>query len=159
MLPVRTVLHATDFSTSARPAYELAAALARDYKATLVIVHVVPPARVFAPDGIAVPFPIEDRFEAEARLVRMHPADPGVITVHRVIEGEVVDELLAAARDARADVIVMGTHGSTGLTRLLVGSVAESVMRKAPCPVLTVRVPFQHTPAHAAVGGQPVAVG
>ena len=57
--------------------------------------------------------------------------------------------ILKLAKDVSADVIVMGTRGSSGLTRLLVGSVAESVVRKAPCPVLTVRGPFRLSPTHA----------
>jgi nucleotide-binding universal stress UspA family protein len=150
MLPIRTILHPTDFSDSARPAFDLACALARDYAADLLVVHVVPPSRVFAPDGIAVPFPAEEPYEARARLAQLHPADPDVKTDHRLLEGDPTEQILKAARDANADVIVMGTHGSSGLMRLLVGSVAESVMRKAPCPVLTVRGPFRLSPAHAA---------
>ena len=69
MLPIRTILHPTDFSDSAQGAFEMACALARDYSAELVFLHVVPPTRVFAPDGIAVPFPAEESTEhaSEAR--------------------------------------------------------------------------------------------
>jgi len=151
MLPIRTVLHATDFSDSARPAFELACALARDYRAALVVVHVVPPSRAFAPDGIAMPFPVEEPYEAHVRLARLQPADPSVQTEHRVLEGDPAEQILRIAQDANADVIVMGTHGTSGLTRLLVGSVAESVMRQAPCPVLTVRFPFRLAPDHAPI--------
>ena len=149
MLPIRTILHPTDFSESCRPAFELACALARDYSAVLIVAHVVPPARVFAPDGIAVPFPAEDLYEARARLARVHPTDGQVEIDHRLLEGDPTETILKLARDVSADVIVMGTHGASGLTRLLVGSVAESVMRKAPCPVLTVRGPFRLSPAPA----------
>lgn len=150
MLPIRTILHPTDLSDSARPALELACALARDYKAELIVVHVVPPTRVFAPDGIAVPFPTEQPYETLVRLAKVHPIDPQVKADHRLLEGEPAEEILKVARDVNADMIVMGTHGSSGLTRLLVGSVAESVMRKAPCPVLTIRGPFHLAPTHAA---------
>jgi nucleotide-binding universal stress UspA family protein len=144
MLPIRTVLHPTDFSDSAKPAFELACALARDYRATLVLIHVIPPTRVFAPDGIAVPFPVEEEeYEAQTRLARLRPLDPDVAVDHRVLEGDPTEQILKVAADEKADVIVMGTHGTTGLTRLLVGSVAENVMRKAPCPVLTVRGQFR----------------
>ncbi len=150
MLPIHTVLHATDFSDSARPAFQLACALARDYGAALVLVHVVPPARAFfAPDGIAAPFFVGDMYDAQVRLSRLHPGDPSVKTDPRVLEGEPAEQILRAARDTHADVIVMGTHGASGLTRLLVGSVAESVMRKSPCPVLTVRAPFSLSPDQA----------
>ena len=149
MLPIRTILHPTDFSESSRPAFELACALARDYSAALVVTHVVPPTHVFAPDGIAVPFPAEEPYEARARLARVRPADGHVEVEHRLLEGDPAEMILKLAEDVNADVIVMGTHGTTGLTRLLVGSVAESVMRKAPCPVLTVRGPFRLAPAPA----------
>ncbi len=147
MLPIRTILHPTDFSDSARGAFELACALARDYSAGLVLVHVVPQARVFAPDGIAVPIGAEESYEPHARLAHLNPDDPTVKTDHRVLNGDPADQILKAAKDVNADLIVMGTHGSGGLTRLLMGSVAESVMRKAPCPVLTVRGQFHIPPA------------
>jgi nucleotide-binding universal stress UspA family protein len=141
MLSIRTILHPTDFSESSGPAFELACALARDYSAALVVAHVVPPTRVFAPDGIAVPFPTEEPYEARAQLARVRPTVGGVEVEHRLLEGDPAEMILKLAREVRADVIVMGTHGTGGLTRLLVGSVAESVMRKAPCPVLTVKEP------------------
>ena len=145
MLPIRRILHPTDFSQPSRPALELACALARDYNAELLVIHVVTPPRVFAPDGIAVPFPVEEPYEIHAELARMRPADHGVKFDHKVLEGDPAQEILKAAADFNADVIVMGTHGTSGLTRLLVGSVAEKVMRKAPCPVLTVRGEFRLT--------------
>jgi nucleotide-binding universal stress UspA family protein len=151
MLPIHKILHPTDFSDSAKPAFELACALARDYRATLVLVHVVPPTHVFAPDGIAVPFPIQDEYDAQATLARMHPADPEVTVEYHVRDGDPIAQILKIATDDAIDVIVMGTHGASGLTRLLVGSVAESVMRKAPCPVLTVRGQFRLSPDRASV--------
>jgi nucleotide-binding universal stress UspA family protein len=154
VLPIHTILHPTDFSEECRPAFEMACALARDYSAALVVAHVVPPARVFAPDGIAVPFPAEEPYEARARLARVRPTDGHVEIEHRLLEGEPAEMILKLARDVSADVIVMGTHGSSGLTRLLVGSVAESVMRKAPCPVLTVRGSFRPSSAHAPTAEQ-----
>ena len=150
MLPIRKVLHPTDFSGPSRPAFELACALARDYDAELLVVHVVTPPRVYAPDGIAMPFPVEEPYEAHANLARLRPADARVRVDHKVLEGETAEQILKAADDFAADVIVMGTHGATGLTRLLVGSVAESVMRKAPCPVLTIRGEFRPAPEQPA---------
>jgi nucleotide-binding universal stress UspA family protein len=153
MLPIRKILCPTDFSDSARPAFELAGALARDYQAALVVVHVAPPTRAFAPDGIAIPFPVEEPYELHARLVHLHPADPGAEAEYHVLEGDAGEQILKAARETNADVIVMGTHGKSGFTRLLMGSVAESVMRQAPCPVLTVRGPF-HLPLAPAMTGE-----
>lgn len=161
MLPIHTILHPTDFSDASRPAYELACALARDYGAKLVLLHVVPPVHVYAPDGVAVAFPPpEPPFDANVKLAGLRPEDPLVVTDHHVVEGEPAAEIIKAATKTGADVIVMGTHGNSGITRLLVGSVAESVMRKAPCPVLTVRVPFHahaEAPTPAGVGAAPVA--
>jgi len=151
MLPIHTILHPTDFSEASQPAFEFSCALARDYRAKLVLIHVIPPTHVFAPDGIAVPFPPEEPYDIHARLARMHPSDPRVEVDHHVLEGDPTAEILNAATKMNADVIVMGTHGNSGLTRLLVGSVAESVMRKAPCPVLTVRGQFRTAPAAASM--------
>ncbi len=154
MLTFRTILHPTDFSDSSKPAFELACAMARDYKAKLILVHVQPAPRVFAPDGIAVPFAAEETYDARVQLARMFPAEPGVEVEQHVLDGDPAAEILKAATTAGADVVVMGTHGTTGLTRLLVGSVAENVMRKAPCPVLTVRGDFRKPPAET-VGEAP----
>ena len=153
MLAIRKILCPTDFSDSARPAFDLACALARDYRAALVVMHVAPPTPAFAPDGIAIPVPVEGPDELRARLVQLHPVDPGMEVEYHVAEGDAGEQLLKAARDTKADVIVMGTHGKSGLTRLLMGSVAESVMRHAPCPVLTVRGPF-HLPLAAVATGE-----
>lgn len=149
MLPIRTVLHPTDFSEESRPAFEMACALARDYSAGLVVAHVVPPTRAFAADGVAIPLPAEEPYEARAQLARLHPTDGHVEVEHRLLEGDPITMILKLADDVKADVIVMGTHGSSGLMRLLMGSVAEGVMRKAPCPVLTVRGPFRLAPGRA----------
>lgn len=144
MLPIHTILHPTDFSSRAQSALEFAAALARDYRAQLVVMHVLPPAFVVAPDGLAVMGPPENRDDALARLRSVCPADARVTTIHQLADGDPAAEIVKAAGDVKADLIVMGTHGWTGLSRLLMGSVAEGVMRKAPCPVLTVKVPATH---------------
>ena len=68
--------------------------LARDYSADLVLVHVVPPSRVFAPDGIAVPFPAEEPYDIHAKLAHLHADDPTVKTDHRVLEGDPTEQIL-----------------------------------------------------------------
>jgi nucleotide-binding universal stress UspA family protein len=65
---------------------------------------------------------------------------------HHLKEGDPAAEILRLAQEARVDLIVMGMHGRTGLGRLLMGSVAERVVRQAPCPVLTVKVPQRQAP-------------
>ncbi|MDB5313679.1 MAG: universal stress protein [Gemmataceae bacterium] len=141
MLAIRRILHPTDFSDLSRPAFELACSLARDYAADLLVLHVLPPALIVAPNGVAVTGPTDETDRVRERLEAIRPTDPRVTIGHRLAEGNPVGEILRAAQDAKADLIVMGTHGHTGLSRLLMGSVAEGVMRKAPCPVLTARAP------------------
>jgi nucleotide-binding universal stress UspA family protein len=78
---------------------------------------------------------------------------PGVEAERRLEEGDPVEAILRVAEEIGADLIVMGTHGRTGLSRLFMGSVAEQVLRRAPCPVLTLKSPFAATvaaPAEAA---------
>ena|SRR5581483_11873525 len=141
MLPIHTILHPTDFSEHSQFAWRLACALARDYGARLVVVHVIDlPVAVYG-EGVMVSEP-EDYQAVEEELDRMHAPDPNVRVEHRVLEGDPVEEILVAARQAHAELIVMGTHGRTGLERLLMGSVAEQVVRRSTCPVLTVRTPF-----------------
>ena len=91
------------------------------------------------------------------RLQQLRPEDPKILVEHRLVQGGGAEEILQVAQERKCDLIVMGTHGRTGLGRLLMGSVAEQVVRKAACPVLTVKTP-QHPascseePATAAAG-------
>jgi nucleotide-binding universal stress UspA family protein len=152
MTPIRTILHPTDFSPRSAAAFRLACSLARELGARMVVVHVQPPAQsVFGELG---PFPA-DR-EAVARCMREQlsqvvPEADGPPVEHRLLEGDPTRGILDTAREAGCDLIVMGTHGRTGLGHLLMGSVAEAVLRKAPCPVLTVKAP----PPQAAPAGEP----
>jgi nucleotide-binding universal stress UspA family protein len=148
MLPVRTILHPTDFSPSSTYALEMAAALARDYEAELIVMHVHSvPVALYGEAGVA---PLPDTSAAAAAELR-RVSVPGARIRHIFTEGEPVGEILRVADDRDADLIVMGTHGRRGLTRLVMGSVAELVVRRATCPVLTVRTPV---PATIAVRGE-----
>lgn len=140
MLPVRTILHPTDFSDNADYAFRLAERIARDYQARIVILHVVTPIVMYG-DGV-MPVP-DDNWQAELRrkLRERQPHDPKIKAEYLLLEGEPVTEIDRVAQEQNCDLIVMGTHGRTGLGRLLMGSVAEGVVRKAPCAVLTVKVP------------------
>ena len=155
MLAIRRILHPTDFSDSSQTAFEVACALARDYDAELVLCHVEPWPAVPVVEGIALDLPVEDPDADVSRLADIRPEDPTVRVVRRLRRGEPAAEILTVAADVAADLIVMGTHGRGGLSRLVLGSVAEMVMRKAPCPVLTVRAPA----AHAARESGAAAVG
>src|SRR5262245_5711295 len=140
MLAMKTILHPTDFSERSEFAFRLAYALARDHGARLMVLHVVSPAVLYG-EGMVVLPPESYQQEAETKLRQLPTHDPKVSVVHKVAEGDPTREILRVAQEAKCDLIVMGTHGWTGLGRILMGSVAEGVVRKAPCPVLTVKMP------------------
>jgi nucleotide-binding universal stress UspA family protein len=152
MSPIRLILYPTDFSECSEYAFPLACALARDYNARLVVLHVMqlPPA-IPSEAGLIVAEADEYSDYAKDQLLRYQPM--GHVRLEHWLEtGEPEAETLRLARKLNADLIVMGTHGRTGLGRLLLGSVAEHVLRKAPCPVLTVKRPIPArapTEAHA----------
>jgi nucleotide-binding universal stress UspA family protein len=158
MLPLHTILHPTDFSEHSDYAFRLACSLARDYGARVVALHVATPTAVVYSEG-AVPIdPEVFRADAKEKLDHLEAPAAGPPLERRLAEGDPADEILRLAREAGADLIVMGTHGRTGLARLLMGSVAEQVVRRAPCPVLTIRTPFAETvpaPAAAALATAP----
>jgi nucleotide-binding universal stress UspA family protein len=140
-MKIRKILHPTDFSPLSKPAFEMACSLARDYGAELVICHVCPPAVMAAGEGMLIERSAEETEQAEAELEAVQPADILIPVSHRLLQGGAADEIVRLARASKIDLIVMGTHGRSGFGRLLMGSVAEAVMRKAPCPVLTLKTP------------------
>jgi len=146
MLPIRTILHPTDFSEHSDYAFRLACALARDYGARLILLHVATPTGMVYSEGIIPPEPFDSREELHTRLLQMNPRYSEVRTEHLLTDGDAVGEIVRVAKTDKCDVIVMGTHGRTGLGRLLMGSVAEAVLRKAPCPVLLTKSAAQEAP-------------
>jgi nucleotide-binding universal stress UspA family protein len=163
MLPIRTILHPTDFSQNSDWAFDLACALAKDYGARVIILHVsLPPAHVYG-DGVVLTQPMDYQDELRKKLCRLQPGHPGVPMEHRLVEGDAGEAIVQLAEETKSDLIVMGTHGRTGLSRLLMGSVAEKVVRRAPCPVLTLKTPMPQ--AHRSkepclqAAGVPVAAG
>jgi nucleotide-binding universal stress UspA family protein len=144
MLNIRAILVAADFSGCSEDAFQIARALARDYRARLIVLHVATPPPFVTPGELqkALQRPDGYRAELEGRLRLVYVADSPDGVEYRVQDGDPAVEVLGVAREARCDLIVMGTHGRTGLGRLLMGSVAEQVMRKAACPVLTVKFPL-----------------
>ena len=149
MLAVRTILHPTDFSERSQDALGLACALARDYGARLIILHVAEVPTVAYGEGVVAPNPEELRAAAQEQLDGLQMPHANVRAERRLAQGDAVTEILRVAREANADLIILGTHGRTGLARLLMGSVAEQVVRKAACPVLTVKAPFPETVTEA----------
>jgi len=105
-----------------------------------------------------VPGPPPDLDRTRDRLKNYQ--GPNVAITHRMVEGgDPVNAILDVANEVKPDLIVIGTHGRSGLSRLLMGSVAEAVMRSATCPVLTVKTPFAETvpssEAEQATEGEP----
>jgi nucleotide-binding universal stress UspA family protein len=142
MMQIQTILHPTDFSAASRPAFGLACALARDYGAHLILLHVAPAPVVMGGEMGVVPVaPVDDREALWEQLTALTPTDAAVRVEHRLRVGGAAEQIVAVATDEACDLIVIGTHGRTGLRRLLMGSVAEAVLRQASCPVLTVKTP------------------
>jgi nucleotide-binding universal stress UspA family protein len=141
MLAIKTILYATDFSERAELAFRLACSLARDYGARLIVLHVVEQPVLSA--GQRVLIPEFDLRPLRERLQPLRPDDPKISVEHRLVEGRAAPatEILRVAEELNVDLIVAGTHGRTGLGRLLMGSVAEELVRNASCPVLTVKSP------------------
>lgn len=139
MLTIKTILHPTDFSPASENAFRLAVSLARDYGAKLVLLHVTEPPVIAYGEGVVPPNPVEYTQALRQQLDELQPHDPQLVVEREMVEGNDVTEILRASEEHNADLIVMGTHGRTGLTRLLLGSVAEQVLRRAPCMVLTVK--------------------
>jgi universal stress protein A len=151
MLKIRRILCPTDFSDLCAPAVHLAASLARDHAAELTLLHVIhlPPAS-YAEWGV-VHSPIAPiRGELMDNLKRLAPKDGAVKCFFEIVDGFPGEEIVRIAKEIGADMIVLGTHGRTGLNRLLTGSVAEEVMRRSPCPVLTLRAPMPAAEAEEA---------
>lgn len=159
-VPIQTILHPTDLSDRCAEAFRVACSLAKDHVAQVIVIHVPEP--IAAPIGMAQlpPLPEGHRGGMEEWLRRSHEPAPDVQVEYRVEEGDVATGIMNAARATTCDLIVMGTHGRTGLGRLLMGSVAESLLRTAPCPVVTVKTPFPEAEppsgAKAAETRQPV---
>ena len=141
MLPIKTILYPTDFSDHSKAAFDLACSLARDYCATLYLLNVAPEPVVGYGHGVVPPEPYRYQREAGEKLQGLASEVTGLQIQHRLVLGDAATEILRFAGEIKADLIVMGTHGLTGVSRLLMGSVAEQIVRRAPCPVLTVKTP------------------
>jgi nucleotide-binding universal stress UspA family protein len=134
-LTFRDILFATDFSEASRPAGQTAAAVARHFGARLHVLHVVPP--------VTDPTPAPEALRAVVADL-----ETGLAIVTAIASGRVAPQIVDYARRNSIDLVVLGTHGRTGVSRALLGSVAEAVIRRARCRVLT--VPATLPPAAAA---------
>src|SRR5262249_47665049 len=158
MIAVRTILHPTDFSDGSRLAFELACTLAREQGARLIVLHVKQPPGPMVSYGAAVAWLRQEETDEKLwALLRQNEAAADVALEHRLLEGDPARVIVHLAAQSDCDLVVMGTHGRTGLSRLLLGSVAEEVVRRADCPVVTVRAPRSAPAAeHARREGVPV---
>ena len=143
----KRILYATDYSKGDELVLDLATTLARKKDATLIIAHV----------SMLEKYPVGEHVEEEPvpdpvelkQLQAVKPTDPNVAFEHRLLFGEPgsveptkpADEIIKLAKQEDAEMIVVGTHGRTGVSHLLMGSVAESLVRQAPCAVVTVKLP------------------
>lgn len=136
-----------DFSDASRAAMEVAADLARRFGAELVLFHAYPVPGYTFPDGsvVASPKMLQDLADGAERHLEAWRRDAEATGAGRVqaekVAGEPAAEIVSFAREQGVDLLVLGTHGRTGLEHALMGSIAERVVRRAHCPVLTVRPP------------------
>ena len=151
MIKLKKILYPTDFSESSLEALKYAVGFARDFKARLVLMHVVNE-KIFS-EGLslaraAAPEALEQEMVAEAdlQLKALIPADErrGLDWEMVILKGMPFLEIIRYAKVNDVDLIVIGTHGRSGMEHIIFGSTAEKVVRKAPCPVLSVK-PAQHT--------------
>ena len=133
------ILFPTDFSTLGQTGLEMATSLARDRGAKLLIAHVEEAPIAYGGGELYYGIDEPNREELKRMLAEILPTDPSVRYEHRLLLGSPAGAILHLAEKEGVEMIVMPTHGRTGVMRLLMGSVAEEVVRKAKCPVLTVK--------------------
>jgi nucleotide-binding universal stress UspA family protein len=143
---MKRILHPTDFSKASDAAFKKAVEMARTMRATIDLLHVMAPVMPMVGEGYLSPATYDQLAASGSRwaskemerLVKK-ARGAGVKATSTVVEGSAADRIVRVARARKADLIVMGTHGRTGMSRFLVGSVAARVISTAACPVLTVR--------------------
>jgi universal stress protein A len=142
-MEIRRILAPTDFSEPSKQAIAYALELAQTFGATLVLLHVVelPPYPIegLPPSQLGGTLLEDLEQQATSDLAQVLANEAEVKVVRRVVVGIPYRKIVVVAADEKLDLIVMATHGRTGFNHLFVGSVAEKVVRTAPCPVLTIR--------------------
>jgi universal stress protein A len=129
----KKIVFATDFSVASNEAFRLANSLAKEWGARIILVHVQEPALAYGGGEFAL-----GDFEPSAEVLKplLDEFKSDVPCEKRVLLGDPAEIVMRVAKEEEADMIVVGSHGRTGLVRLLMGSVAETIVRRAPCPVL-----------------------
>jgi len=134
------ILFPTDLSPASEFCLQQATDLARARGATLLICHVEEPPLAYGGGELYYGLPVEQR-DLRTALEAVVPTHSAVPFEHRLRSGDPASEIVRLAEEEAVELIVLGTHGRTGLKRLLMGSVAEAVVRRATCPVLTIKQP------------------
>jgi nucleotide-binding universal stress UspA family protein len=153
MMEIRSILLPTDFSECANYALSYAAAFARSAGASIICVHVIEPVvPTVGYTGMAEPMPmpdisdqLEDSAERELPKIATCEECSGLEVEEVITHGDAASEIVRVARERGVDLIVISSHGRTGLGRIFFGSTAEAVVRHAPCPVLVVKQPVEES--------------
>ena len=135
MMLLKKILVPVDFSRAEPAALELAESLAKLHGGQLLIVHVQDPPWGYKGDmyyGVVEP----DDKQVTQMLHQVKPTDRSIAVEYRLVTGDAASEIVRVAAAEHVDLIVVASHGRTGLSRMLMGSVAESIVRHAPCPVI-----------------------
>jgi nucleotide-binding universal stress UspA family protein len=146
MKPFSKILVPVDFSPHSREATLYAVDLARRYDAPITLAHAYQPIIFAVPESFVLYSPdqlanILTELDKQLTIAKREAEQAGAAKVDaRLLQGDPASQIVQFAVDGGHDLIVMGTHGRTGASHLLMGSIAEKVVRRAPCPVLTVRV-------------------
>jgi nucleotide-binding universal stress UspA family protein len=143
---MRRIIFASDFSKASRKAFVTAIKTAKRANASLSIVHVLAPFLPIGPDQYVGPETWEEIDEKARQWATRHLAALAgkakaarVLTATFLVEGTPAREITRFAKAKHADLVIIGTHGRTGLAKLFIGSVANQIVATAPCPVMTVR--------------------
>jgi nucleotide-binding universal stress UspA family protein len=137
----KKILFPTDFSTCSDAGLARVTALAHDAGAKLLILHVQEPPAAYAGGEMYYGVIEPDRAALLEMLHAVVPTDPRVPCEHWLLRGTPADQIVELANREQCDMIAMATHGRTGFKRLLMGSVAQAVVRRANCAVLTFKEP------------------
>ena len=146
MLPFKKILCPTDFSEASYEALKAANELALHFSAELYLIHIVSPIVPASPDFAPSVLPLaemEASAEKSLQEVAQQRVSKGLNVRQIIVLGEAADEIIRVSEQEKVDLIVIATHGQTGWRHFVFGSVAEKVVRLAPCPVLTIRAPHE----------------
>jgi universal stress protein A len=147
---IKRILFPTDFSHTGDAALAFATSLAKESDGRLIIVHVQEAPLAYGGGEMYYGIPEPSTDELMNMLHDVKPTDSSVPVEYRLVTGDPADAVVRLAEDDEVDLIVLGSHGRTGLTRLLMGSVAEAIVRKAHCPVLVYKQPVRKLAAASA---------